>query len=136
MREHQELLGVVFKHLQEASLKLNIKKCNFAHDKIIYLGFGLSADGIRTDPDKVKNLKDWPTPIDVCTVRRFLGFASYYRRYLSNFAKIAVPLHQLLREGVKFNWDDDCAQAFQTLRIRLMTVPVLICPDFTKPLLC
>ena len=63
-------------------------------------------------------------------LRSFLGLASYYRRYISNFADITAPLHRLTDKGVPFNWDTDCQSAFDTLKTRLTQAPVLRYPEF------
>ena len=131
--KHLELLTLLLNRLQDVGLKLNPKKCEWFKNKVVFLGYELSPDGIRTDPAKIEKLKKWPVPRDVRTMRGFLGFASYYRRYVHNFAKIATPLHKLLKNDTEWEWTPQCQEAFRTLCWRLMTAPVLIYPDFTKP---
>ena len=76
-------------------------------------------DGIRCDPSKISAVKDWETPTSVAEVRSFLGLASYYRKFVKEFATIASPLHDLLRKNSKFVWTDTCQEAFSTLKERL-----------------
>ena len=90
-------------------------------------------DGISVDPSKIRDVLDWKTPETVSEIRSFLGLAGYYRRFLPDFSKIARPMTELLKKGVKFVWDDKCDQTFQTLRKLLTSAPVLAQPDITRP---
>ena len=94
--EHLERLELVFRRLQECGLKLAPKKCKFFKRKVRYVGYIVSADGIEADPDKIDKIKQWPTPKTPEEVRRFLGFAGYYRKFVKDFSKIAKPLSELL----------------------------------------
>jgi hypothetical protein len=76
---------------------------------------------------------DWKPPKTVHQVRSFLGLAGYYRRFIPDFSRIAKPMTELLKKGVKFVWSEDCEKAFHTLRQHLTTVPVLVQPDNSKP---
>ena len=76
---------------------------------------------------------DWKTPETIPEIRSFLGLGGYYRRFVPDFSKIARPMTELLKKGVKFVWDDKCDQAFQTLRKLLTSVPILAQPDITRP---
>ena len=85
------------------------------------------------DPCKIQDVLNWKTLESVSEIRSFLGLAGYYRRFVSDFSKIARPMTELLKKGVRFNWDDKCEQAFQTLRKLLTSAPVLAQPDITRP---
>jgi hypothetical protein len=76
---------------------------------------------------------DWKPPTSVHQIRSFLGLAGYYRLFIPDFSRIAKPMTELLKKGVKFVWDDKCEEAFHTLRAQLTTAPVLAQPDNTKP---
>ncbi len=91
----------------------------------------VSKFGLHTDPKKIVDIQKFPEPSDQTGVRRFLGMASYYRRYICQFASIASPLHNLLKID-NFSWTSACQAAFETLKKRLTTAPVLTFPDFTK----
>ena len=91
------------------------------------------ANVISVDPSKIQDVLNWKTPESVPEIRSFLGLAGYYRRFVPEFSKIARPMTELLKKGVRFIWDDKCEQAFQTLRKVLTTAPVLAQPDITRP---
>ena len=98
-----------------------------------FLGHTISSERISVDPTKVQEVMDWKPPTSVHQIRSFLGLAGYYRRFIPDFSRIAKPMTELLKKGVKFVWDDKCKKAFQTLKARLTTAPVLATPDSTKP---
>jgi len=98
-----------------------------------FLGHVISEDGISVDPSKIQDVLDWKTPESVPEIRSFLGLAGYYRRFVLNISKIARPMTELLKNGVRFYWDNKCEQAFQTLRKLLTSAPVLAQPNITRP---
>src|SRR2546429_9121326 len=85
----------VFKRLKEHNLSLKTDKCRFCHKEIKFLGHIVTFDGVKVNPALIQSVKDFPVPKDVNGVRRFLGLASYYRRFIPQFAHIASPLHVL-----------------------------------------
>ncbi|KAL5011180.1 hypothetical protein ScPMuIL_011737, partial [Solemya velum] len=93
--EHLERLEMVLTRLREHGLKLSPNKCSMFQTKVRYLGFVVSALGVETDPEKIAKIQQWPVPTTPEEVRRFLGFAGYYRKFIRDFAKIARPLTQL-----------------------------------------
>jgi hypothetical protein len=99
----------------------------------IVLGHFISSQGIQVDPSKIQVIKDLPTPKTQTEVRRFLGHAGYYRRFINNFYKIASPLFVLLMKNVEFNWTNFCQEAFSTLKHQLSTAPILRGPYWTLP---
>ena len=78
------------------------------------------------NPAKSEAIQRWPTPSNIADVRKFLGLASYYRRYIKNFSHIAAPLHALTEKGALFNWDDSCEAAFSDLKRKLVNPPILV----------
>ena len=96
-----------------------------------YLGHVVCKEGIKTDPDKIQCVADWPVPNEVRKLKCFLGLASYYRRFIKNFAQIAAPLHALSNSGTKWEWSNSCNDAFFELKKQLMISLVLIFPDFS-----
>ena len=128
--EHLANLREVFSRLRMASLKLKPKKCSFLQAFVTYLGFVISKYGISPDDTKVDKVKNYPVPKDVTQVRQFLGLASYYRRFISNFARVASPLYALTKKGQEFLWTPRCQESFAHLKSLLITAPVLSYPQF------
>ena len=131
--EHLENLRTVFARLREAGLKLKPTKCAFLQPRVQYLGHIVSRDGVTPDPAKVEKVAKWPTPTTTKEIQRFLGFASYYRRFIPKFADVAKPLHRLTERGTPFCWTKEGKWAFEELRRRLTTSPMLAYPDFERP---
>ncbi len=121
-------LETVFQRFRGANLKLKPSKCALFRKEVKYLGHVVSSSGIHTDPDKVKDIREWPTPKCQKDVRSFLGIASYYRRFIEEFGKIAHPLHQLTEKKAIFRWTPECEQAFNTLKHKLTSAPILAFP--------
>ena len=94
--EHLYRLRLVLQRLRHGGLKSKPSKCHFLNKSVKYLGHIISAEGIRTDPDKIAVIHQWPAPTNLKELRQFLGFASYYRRFIKTFANIAAPLYKLL----------------------------------------
>lgn len=131
--EHLKHLGQVFDRLKEANLKLQPAKCHFAVKKLKFLGHIISKNGIQVDPEKTKAMSEFPVPKTQKQVRSFLGMANYYRRFIHNFAKIATPLNAMLSKDKKIEWTESCQEAFDKLKNKLLTAPVLAYPDPDRP---
>ena len=114
-------------------MKLKAKKCCFAQTSVEYLGHVVSEGGVQTDPKKVKAVREYPLPTDLKTLRLFLGLASYYRRFVPAFARVAGPLHALTKKDVEFVWSQACEEAFRKLKELLTTAPILRFPNFNEP---
>jgi hypothetical protein len=97
------------------------------------LGHTISKDGISVHPSKVQEVMDWKPPKSVHHIRSFLGLGVYYRRFIPNFSRIAKPMIELLKKGVKFVWSEACEKAFHTLWQHLTSAAVLVQPDNSKP---
>ncbi|CAH8594109.1 unnamed protein product [Dicrocoelium dendriticum] len=131
LEEHLANLDKVLRSLSDAGLKLRPQKCQLLKKEVTFLGHVITPEGIQSDPEKIRTIKDWPTPRTTEEVRQFLGLASYYRRFVRNFADIAGPLHRLTEKGRPFRWTPQCEQAFDALRQLLTTSPILAFPDLS-----
>lgn len=125
-------LSNIFDRLRDANLKLNPKKCQFAAKKVEYLGHILSAKGTEANPEKVKVIKNYPRPQTKKQMRAFLGLCNFYRRYVPNFSVIATPLNQLLKKTARLKWTEQCETAFNTLKTKLSSPPILAFPNINK----
>ena len=128
VEEVVDRLQVIFTRLREAKLKLKPQKCHLFQREVLYLGHIVSERGVSTDPAKVEVVATWPTPTNVTEVRSFLGLASYYRRFIYKFSDVARPLTALTKKENPFIWTDKCETAFQTLKEKLTTAPILAYP--------
>lgn len=124
-------LTVIFDRLRTADLKLKPKKCTLFQEQVEFLGHTVSQEGIRCNPDKISAVMNWPVPSSVSEVRSFIGLASYYRRFINNFSNVAYPLTCLTQKNKKFEWSEECQNAFNTLKHLLTTAPVLSYPSTT-----
>ncbi|GFX46466.1 retrovirus-related Pol polyprotein from transposon 297 [Trichonephila clavipes] len=123
--DHLIRLRFVLKCLQEAVIKLNSKKCLFAAQEVKILGHLVSSNGVRPDPDKIKAVRNFPTPKNIHDIRSFLGLCSYFRRFIKGFCYLAEPLQSLLKSGVEFHWGPEEVEAFHSLKKALTSDPVL-----------
>ena len=144
VEQHLERLEIVLGRLQEQGLKAKLSKCAFFQPKVRYLGHVVSDQGVSTDPSKQEVVANWQPPTTIADLRSFLGFASYYRRFVEGFAKLAAPLHKLVAELagrksrgvvriVAEHWSDECHRNFEALKTKLTTAPVLAYADFSLP---
>jgi hypothetical protein len=101
-------------------------------EKVVFLGYVVSTKGIEVDEEKVKVIKEWPTPKSITEVKSFHGLASFYRRFVKDFSTMAAPLTEVIKKNVGFHWGADQENAFATIRERLFSTPVLALPDFNK----
>lgn len=123
--EHEIHVKKVLERLRGAGLQASIKKCEFHVTRTKYLGFILSTDGIEVDPEKTAVIHQWKEPSTVRGVQSFLGFCNFYRRFIENYSRISRPLNQLTRKDATFTWTDECQQAFEDLKQRLTSAPIL-----------
>ena len=131
--EHLERLEHVFERLKESGLKIKLEKCKFLATEVHYLGHVVSEQGVRPDPTKTKCIAEYPTPKNADELRSFLGLASYYRRFIKNFAKTANNLYRLTITSTPFIWLPAHENSFQELKKKLISAPTLAFPDFSKP---
>jgi hypothetical protein len=133
LEDHANHLHIVLQRLRDHHLYAKFSKCEFWLDIVKFLGHTISSDGISVDPSKVQEVLDWKPPTSVHQIRSFLGLGGYYRCFIPDFSRIAKPMTEQLKKGVKFSWDQKYEDAFHTLRAHLTTAPVLAQPDVSKP---
>lgn len=133
--DHMKHLRFVLDRLREANLTANVEKCEFGKTTVTYLGFIISPEGLRTDPEKTKAIRDYPIPksLDKApSLRRFIGMCSCYRTFIPNFTRIADPLLKLLRDDTPYCWDEPQQSAFDQLKHLISHSVTLALPDFNK----
>ncbi|KAG8485758.1 hypothetical protein CXB51_019146 [Gossypium anomalum] len=130
--EHAEHLRLVLRILRDKQLYAKFSKCEFWLREVSFLGHVVSASGIRVDPSKISAILNWKPPRNITEVRRFLGLAGYYRRFVKGFSMIAAPMTKLLQKDVKFNWSEKCQKSFDQLKTYLTEAPVLVQPESGK----
>ncbi|PWA91039.1 reverse transcriptase domain-containing protein [Artemisia annua] len=128
-KEHEEHLKLILELLKREELYAKFSKCEFWISTVQFLGHVIDSQGIHVDPAKIESIKDWATPTTPTEVRQFLGLAGYYRRFIEGFSKIAKPLTVLTQKNVKYNWGDVEEEAFQLLKERLCSAPILALPE-------
>ena len=127
--EHEDHLWIVLQALRDHQLYAKFSKCEFWLMKVKFLGHVVSASGVSIDLEKVEIVMSWKRSKSVFEIRSFLGLVGYYRRFIEDFTRLAAPMTRLTRKRVKFEWDDLCEKAFQELKMRLTTTPILIVPE-------
>ncbi|GJQ94618.1 putative reverse transcriptase domain-containing protein [Tanacetum coccineum] len=128
-QEHEEHLKIILELLKKEELYAKFSKCEFWIPKVQFLGHVIDSEGIHVDPAKIESIKDWTSPKSPTEIRQFLGLAGYYRRFLEGFLKIAKPTTKLTQKKVKFIWGDKQEAAFQLLKQKLCSAPILALPE-------
>lgn len=123
--DHRKHVREVLRRLREASLFASLKKCIFNVDTVEFLGYIISPNGLAMDESKVQVIRDWPTPRKIKDVQSFLGFANFYRRFISDYSDIVVPLTHLTRKSIPWSWSTDCQNAFDNLKTVFLSAPIL-----------
>jgi hypothetical protein len=123
--EHKRHVRLVLERLRDNGLFAKPEKCSFHQREVEYLGYLVSASGVKMDPKKVSSVVDWPEPSSVRDLQIFLGFANFYRRFIRGFSKVAAPLTRLFKKDHPFVFDGPARQAFCQLKYAFTTAPVL-----------
>ncbi len=132
LQEHVQHVRRVLQRLLENGLFVKAEKCAFHAQSVPFLGFIVSPEGVRMDPDRVKAVVNWPTPDSRKALLRFLGFANFYRRFIRNFSQLAAPLTALTSTKMTFRWSNAAEAAFTKLRGPFVSAPILRAPDPTR----
>jgi hypothetical protein len=131
--EHITHVKQVFDVLRKEQLFLKLSKCEFGKTSLIYLGHIVGGGELKIDPSKVKVILEWSRPSNVTEVRSFLGAAQYWRKFIANFSSIAAPLHAVTSVKQVFQWGGKQQQAFDTLKEKISSTPVLSLPNLRQP---
>jgi len=129
---HDELVEEVLKRLEENDLFVKPKKCRWKVREVEFLGVVIGPKGMKMQKEKVEGVLSWPAPRNVKEMQKFLGLANYYRWFIKDFTKIAVPLHVLVRKEQKWEWENEQEQAFGKLKTVFTTEPTLAIPDIDR----
>ena len=129
--EHEHHLRIVLQILRDHKLYEKFSKCEFWLDKVAFLGYVVSQEGIIVDLVKVEAIQQWLRPTKVTEICSFLGLAGYYRRFVKDFSKISTPLTKLTQKNVKFQWSDAYEESFRRLKDCLTSVSMLFLPSST-----
>ncbi|KAI2659925.1 Transposon Tf2-9 polyprotein [Labeo rohita] len=129
LQEHVQHVRRVLQRLLENGLFVKAEKCDFHAQSVPFLGYIVSAEGMRMDPEKIKAVVDWPSPDSRKALQRFLGFANFYRRFIRNYSQLAAPLTALTSPRMAFRWSDAAEAAFANLKRRFVSAPILVTPD-------
>ena len=130
--EHEEHLRLILELLKREELYAKFSKFEFWIQKVQFLGHVIDSQGIHVDPAKIESIKDWAAPRTATEIRQFLGLAGYYRRFIENFSKIAKPLTKMTQKTEKFDWGEEQESAFQLLKQKLCSAPILSLPEGTE----
>ncbi|GKA74974.1 putative reverse transcriptase domain-containing protein [Tanacetum coccineum] len=123
--EHAEHLKLILELLKKEELFAKFSKCEVWLSKVQFLGHVIDSEDIHVDPAKIESIKDWASPKTPIEIRQFLGLAGYYRRFIDGFSKIAKPMMKLTQKNVKFDWSEKAEAAFQLLKQKLCSAPIL-----------
>lgn len=133
--KHTEVLNEVLKRLERANLTINFEKCEFCLPSLKYLGFLLDGEGLRTDPEKVSAMLNYPRPQTVTELKRFVGLVGWYRRFIPFYSNLTAPMTGLIkgkRKSQKIEWTDSAEDSFRRIKEALVSAPILVSPDFRK----
>nr|GEU32155.1 putative reverse transcriptase domain-containing protein [Tanacetum cinerariifolium] len=128
-KEHEEHLKAILELLKKEKLYAKFSKCKFWISKVQFLGHVIDSMGIHMDPAKIVSIKDWASPKTPTEIRQFLGLSGYYQRFIEGFLKIAKSMMKLTQKGIKFDWGEKEENAFQLIKQKLYSAPILALPE-------
>nr|GFA84397.1 putative reverse transcriptase domain-containing protein [Tanacetum cinerariifolium] len=132
MNRHGEHLKLILELLKREKLYAKFLTCEVWIPRVQFLGHVIDSRGIHVDPAKIESVKDWASPKTTMEIRQFLGLAGYYQRFIEGFSKIAKPMTKLTQKKVMFDWSDKQEAAFQLLKQKLCSAPILALPEGAK----
>jgi hypothetical protein len=131
--EHMKAIRALFQRLMQYSLTVNLAKCDFAFATVKFLGHVVGQGQVLPVNAKVQTISEFATPQNKKSLMRFLGMIGFYRRFCKNFSDVAMPLTELLKKDVQFNWTEVHQRVFEQLKELLVHSPVLVSPNFATP---
>ncbi|KMQ83753.1 reverse ribonuclease integrase, partial [Lasius niger] len=131
--EHLQWLKRVLDRIRDAGLTINPEKSKFCRSQVKYLGFLVQQDGLSVDPEKTTSIVEYPAPRNIKQLRRFIGMASWYRRFIPQCATKLEPLTRLLKKNHSWEWGDNQKAAFESIKECITSPPILACPKFELP---
>ena len=131
-KEHDEIVEEVLKRLEENDLFVKPEKYVWKVREVGFLGVIIGEDRVRMEKEKVQGVIEWQVPRSMKDVQKFLGLANYYRWFVKDFARIAKPLHEMMRKEMKWSWEKRQQKTFEELKKRFTIEPVLVIPDLDK----
>jgi len=133
--EHDHLVKEVLRWLQDKGLAVSPEKCVWRAQEVEFLGYVIGREGIKMSNDKVEAVLSWKIPKSVTEAQSFLGFANFYRRFIQDYSKVARPLTELTKKTEKWEWNDEAGGAFEELKQRFTSAPILAHFDAQKPVI-
>ncbi|EYC17427.1 hypothetical protein Y032_0030g2043 [Ancylostoma ceylanicum] len=131
LERHYAVMRLVLEALRMANLRLKPQKCEFLRDSVSFLGHYIDKEGVKTNKEKVRKIVEYPIPKNVAELRTFLGMASYYRKFIAGFSKMAKGLYNLISPRTKWTWTEEENKKFEALKTALVNTPVLAQPDIS-----
>nr|GFC28376.1 putative reverse transcriptase domain-containing protein [Tanacetum cinerariifolium] len=128
-KEREEHLRKILEFLKKEELYAKFSKCEFWIPKVQFIGHVIDNQGIHMDPVEIESVKDWASPKSPTEIHQFLGLTGYYRRFIEGFSKVAKPMTKLTQKKVEFKWGDKQEAAFQLLKQKLCSAPILALPE-------
>ena len=134
-KRHNELVEEVIKRLEENDLFVKPEKCKWKVRGVEFLGVVIGPKGVEMQKEKIEKVLNWPVPRNIKEVQKFLGLANYYRRFIKDFARIAAPLHVLVRKEQKWKWEKKQEEVFKKLKMVFTTEPILAILDIDREII-
>ncbi|GKC36550.1 putative reverse transcriptase domain-containing protein [Tanacetum coccineum] len=128
-KEHEEHLKAILELLKKEELYAKFSKCEFWNPKVQFLSYLIDSQGIHMNPAKIKSIKYWASPKTPTEIRQFLGLDDYFRRFIKGFSKVYKPMTKLMQKKVAFQRGDNQEAAFETLKNKLCSAPILALPQ-------
>ena len=133
MSDHINHVRKILECLKRTSLYGKLDKCTFGVTSVDFLGYIISDIGIGMDQQRVVSISNWPAPMNIKSLQSFLGFANFYRQFIPNYTNLVIPLLMLLKKNVKYEWSDNCENAFNQLKLAFTSAPILKHADTSRP---